>query len=85
VAEQEANADEHIHMPSPSYWPMIVALGLPVMAYGIIFHALLIVVGGAITFLGLFAWALEPATADESDHDPPPPDAAISTEVAVSG
>jgi cytochrome c oxidase subunit 1 len=85
LAEQEANADAHIHMPSPSYWPMIVALGLPIMAYGIIFHTLLIVAGGAITFLGLFGWALEPATADESDFDPPPPDGAVSTEVAVSG
>ncbi len=23
-AEQEANADKHIHMPSPSYWPLVV-------------------------------------------------------------
>jgi cytochrome c oxidase subunit 1 len=46
---------------------------------------LLIAVGAAITLLGLFGWALEPATADESDFDPPPPDGAVSTEVAVSG
>jgi cytochrome c oxidase subunit 1 len=85
VAEQEANADEHIHMPSPSYWPIIVALGLPIMAYGIIFHTLLIVAGAATVLLGLFGWALEPATAGESDYDPPPPDGAVSTEVAVSG
>ena len=37
IAEQEANADAHIHMPSPSYWPLLLALGLPVMAYGVIF------------------------------------------------
>jgi cytochrome c oxidase subunit 1 len=85
LAEQEANADAHIHMPSPSYWPVIVALGLPIMAYGIIYHTLLIVVGAAITLLGLFGWTLEPATADETDYDPPPPDGAVSTEVAVSG
>jgi cytochrome c oxidase subunit 1 len=85
LAEQEANADEHIHMPSPSYWPLLVALGLPIIAYGIIFHTLLMVVGAAITVLGLFGWALEPATADESEFDPPPPDGTVSTEVAVSG
>jgi cytochrome c oxidase subunit I len=30
--------DEHIHMPSPSYWPMAVAFLLPVIAMGIIFN-----------------------------------------------
>ena len=38
LAEQEANADKHIHMPSPSYWPIVVAFALPIMAYGVIFH-----------------------------------------------
>ena len=85
LAEQEAHADAHIHMPSPSYWPLIVAFGLPMMAYGIIYHTLLIVIGAAITLLGVFGWALEPATAVETDYDPPPPDATVSTEVAVSG
>ncbi len=85
LAEQEANADAHIHMPSPSYWPLIVALGLPIMAYGIVFHTLLIVAGAAIALLGMFGWALEPATAVATDYDPPPPDGAVSTEVAISG
>ncbi|MEY2580937.1 MAG: cytochrome c oxidase subunit [Ilumatobacteraceae bacterium] len=71
-AEQEANADKNIHMPSASYWPMIVAIALPIMAYGIIFSLVLTVVGGAILLLGMFAWALEPSVADESDYDPPP-------------
>ena len=25
LAEQEAHADQHIHLPSPSYWPLLVA------------------------------------------------------------
>ncbi len=65
LAEQEANADQHIHMPSPSYWPIVVAFALPVMAYGIIYHTLLIVIGAAIALLGLFGWALEPSVADD--------------------
>ncbi|MGZ4725426.1 MAG: cytochrome ubiquinol oxidase subunit I, partial [Ilumatobacteraceae bacterium] len=70
-AEQAANADTHIHMPSPSYWPMIVAIALPIMAYGIIFTKLLAVAGGAILLLGIYAWSLEPSVADPSDYDPP--------------
>jgi cytochrome c oxidase subunit 1 len=71
LAEQEANADQHIHMPSPSYWPMIVAIALPIIAYGIIFSKVLAVAGGAILLLGMFAWSLEPSVADDSDYDPP--------------
>ena len=26
-----------IHLPSPSYWPLVAALGLPIMAYGVIY------------------------------------------------
>ena len=26
-----------IHMPSPSYWPLVLALGLPIMGYGFVF------------------------------------------------
>jgi cytochrome c oxidase subunit 1 len=70
-AEQEANADKHIHMPSPSYWPMVVAIALPIMAYGIIFSKVLTVIGGAILLMGIYAWALEPSVADDSDYDPP--------------
>ncbi len=86
LAEQEANADEHIHMPSPSYWPMVVAFALPIMAYGVIYHTLLIVVGAAIAA----ARRCSPGRSSRrwpttSDYDPPPPDGAVSTEVAVSG
>jgi cytochrome c oxidase subunit 1 len=70
-AEQEANADKHIHMPSPSYWPMVLAIALPIMAYGVIFTHLLTVAGGAILLLAMFAWSLEPSVADDSDYDPP--------------
>jgi cytochrome c oxidase subunit 1 len=70
-AEQEANADKHIHMPSPSYWPLIVAVALPIMAYGIIYSKVLTVIGGAILLMGIYAWSLEPSVADDSDYDPP--------------
>jgi cytochrome c oxidase subunit I len=71
LAEQEANADHHIHMPSPSYWPLVTALGLPIMAFGIIYNLLITFVGGAIVLLGAFSWALEPSVAPESDYEPP--------------
>ncbi|MFT3851724.1 MAG: cytochrome c oxidase subunit I [Ilumatobacteraceae bacterium] len=72
-AEQEAHADKHIHMPSPSYWPIVVAIALPLVGYGIIFSRWLAVIGAAIVLLGLFGWALEPSVADDADFDPNDP------------
>jgi cytochrome c oxidase subunit I len=85
MAEQEAGADAHIHMPSPSYWPILVAFGLPVIAYGVIFNFVLIPVGGAIVMMSIFGWSLEPHTASSAEFDPPPPDGGAELEVANHG
>ena len=73
LLEEEAQADPHIHLPAPSYWPIVLAFALPVMAYGVIYTTWLIVLGAAIAIAAMFGWALEPADAEESDFDPPAP------------
>jgi cytochrome c oxidase subunit I len=73
IAEEEAHAEAHIHLPSPSYWPIILAFGIMVLAYGVIYSTLLLAAGAAIAVLALFGWALEPPTAADSEFDPPPP------------
>ncbi|GAG34626.1 unnamed protein product, partial [marine sediment metagenome] len=40
IANEEAHADAHIHMPSPSYWPIVLAFSVPVLAYGVIYSSL---------------------------------------------
>jgi cytochrome c oxidase subunit 1 len=77
-------ADKHIHLPSPSYWPLVLAFSFPVLAYGVIYSTILIVVGAAIAVLALFGWALEPPTADESEFDPPAPDGGQPSKELVS-
>jgi cytochrome c oxidase subunit I len=72
IADEEAHAEEHIHLPSPSYWPIILSFGMMVIAYGVIYSTLLLAAGAAIAVLALFGWALEPPTADDSEFDPPP-------------
>jgi cytochrome c oxidase subunit 1 len=58
-----------VHLPSPSYFPMIASFGLPVMAYGMIYHTYAVVVLGALTLIGsLYAWGLEPSTAPHVEH-----------------
>ncbi len=85
LAEEEAAGDAHIHLPSPSYWPIVLAFSLPVIAYGVIFNLMLSVVGAGIMILGLFGWVLEPSVADDSDYDPPAEGSGPSKELASIG
>ena len=84
------------HLPSPSYWPLVLASGLPIIGYGLIFNMWLCALGGAIVLAGFVGWGLEPA--DDEDlppHGPPGHDDGAPTdavaleepkeEVAVSG
>ncbi len=41
LAAEEARGEANIHLPSPSYWPIVLAFGLPVIAYGIIYNLVL--------------------------------------------
>jgi cytochrome c oxidase subunit 1 len=78
VADQEPLSEEEaakIHMPSPSYFPMVASFGLPIMAYGMVYgrdagqNYLVTVLGAIVLLVGLFAWALEPATEPHDEHD----------------
>jgi cytochrome c oxidase subunit I len=63
VADHAAVEPGSIHMPSPSYWPLIFALALPTLGYGFVFKNWWIVaLGASIGFFGLSGWAIEPST-----------------------
>jgi cytochrome c oxidase subunit 1 len=53
-------------MPSPSYFPLIASSGFPFIATGLIYDYALVPVGAALLVVGLYGWAMEPAT-EESD------------------
>ena len=59
----EGQAGGHgIHMPSPSYFPVLAALGLPIAGYGLVFrHNLLVIDGALIILAALYGWAVEPS------------------------
>jgi cytochrome c oxidase subunit 1 len=78
VAEQERNADKHIHLPSPSYWPIVLAFGLPVITFGMIYSHLISVVGGVIVLFAAYGWALESSTAPDSDFENNTPGTAMA-------
>ena len=69
VAGPEARVDvSTIHMPSPSYWPALAAVGVVLSAAGLLTHYSLSFVGGVIALLGTIGWSNEPATAPQSHH-----------------
>jgi cytochrome c oxidase subunit 1 len=49
-----------IHLPQPSYWPIIAAIGLLVGGYGLIYNIAVAAIGGAITVVAVYAWSFEP-------------------------
>ncbi len=58
----------HIHLPSPSYWPLVLSLGLPIMGYGFVYkNWWTLGIGVFVLMFGLVAWTFEPSTAEE-DH-----------------
>lgn len=65
---QSAEGEHNVHLPSPSYWPLVAAVGLPIVGYGLIFTWWLCLIGGLITAGALYAWALEPADDPDAGH-----------------
>ena len=57
-----------IHMPQPSYWPIVVSIGLLVGGYGLIYSIPVAAIGGAITMVAVYAWSFEPV--NEPDENP---------------
>jgi cytochrome c oxidase subunit 1 len=82
-AEEEA-ADKDIHLPGPSYWPLVLALGVGVLGMGVVYGTPIMVVGGLIVLLASYGWVLEPSVPEASDYDPPSTDGSTK-EIAPLG
>ena len=54
-----ALADDHIHLPAPSSWPILLAAGLGILAIGALTHLAVVVVGALVTVVCMFRFALE--------------------------
>ncbi len=70
-----AKEGQHIHMPSPSYFPIVASFGLLIIAYGMILgHSnganYLVSVAGLFVVLGaLYGWALEPSAEPDDPEE----------------
>jgi len=64
---QDGSATD-VHLPSPSYWPVVLAAGMPLVAYGLIYTLWLCVPGAVLILTAIYAWAFEPVDDPDSDH-----------------
>jgi cytochrome c oxidase subunit 1 len=62
-------SSKDVHLPSPSYWPLVLASGLPLIAWGLIYNLWLCAVGGALLIAAFYGWVMEPSVDDEAPHD----------------
>ncbi len=61
VSTEEAIEKYGVHLPSPSFWPFIVAFGMLIVAFALVFHAWVFAGLGLIVIMsGLIGWAIEP-------------------------
>ena len=60
IAPPEVPENNHIHLPPPSYMPLILAIGIGVLAVGLLSHLALVGIGVAVAIYGIWGWTLEP-------------------------
>jgi cytochrome c oxidase subunit 1 len=70
---QDGSATD-VHLPSPSYWPIILAAGFPFIGFGLMYTLWLCVPGAVLMLMAIYGWIFEPT--DDPDgpqghHDDP--------------
>ena len=72
VAHDGSNTN--VHLPSPSYWPIVLGGGILLVGYGIIYNLWLAAAGLVFLVASIYGWILEPADDPDAaghhdDHD----------------
>lgn len=60
--EAHAQAEGHIHLPNPSYWPLLVGISILIIMVGVLIShetPVLIIIGFPILLITMMGWALE--------------------------
>ena len=77
AAEEIAHdgSNTSVHLPSPSYWPIVLSGGILLVGYGLIYNLWLVAAGLVLLVGAIYGWMLEPADDpdaaghhDDGDH-----------------
>ena len=74
VAGGSGEDEEHhdIHLPQPSYWPLVVAIGLFIGGMGLVYPVgfySIAIVGVLIGLIGVYSWSFEPVNDPEEGEE----------------
>lgn len=57
-----------IHLPSPSYWPIILAFGLTLISSGVIWGFFISILGVIVLLISIAGWTLENRVEGQERH-----------------
>ena len=64
------NEPPEIHLPSPSFWPIVLAFGLALIAVGVVSTFIVSLLGVVVLLVAIAGWTLENrATGQEGHHE----------------
>lgn len=58
-----------IHVPPPSYWPIVLAGGLILIAIGVISSFVASIIGVIVLLVAIGGWAMENRAEEETHHE----------------
>jgi hypothetical protein len=80
--ENESDVQSHIDLPAPTMWPMVTALGIALIATGLVTNLAASATGLAIALAGAIGWWRDVLPNEKHEHVPvlPPAERAISVQ-----
>jgi len=58
-----------IHVPGPSFWPIVLAGGLVLIAIGVVSSFIVSILGVIVLLIAVGGWAMENRAEEESDNE----------------
>jgi len=62
------NEKPEIHLPGPSYWPIMLAFGLVLISIGVVSNFIVSIVGVIVLLVSVSGWTLENRAEDQEEH-----------------
>jgi len=64
------NEKPEIHLPASSFWPIVLAFGMALIAIGVVSTVIVSIVGVVVLLVAIAGWTLENrATGQEAHHE----------------
>jgi len=57
-----------IHLPGPSYWPILLAFGITLVCVGVVSTFIISIVGVIVMLVSIAGWTLENRASGEDGH-----------------